>query len=325
MNALIKRAVSTPDLNDVALFVHVVQAESFSAAAKAHGVPVSTVSRRIARLETRLGTRLLERTTRRLRLTDVGRTYFAHAERALDELTQGAHHVRVVDVVPRGRIRITAPVGLGGALTTALAPFLAAHPQVAIELDLSERRADLVAEGFDIALRAGPVDSADFTGRQLVVSTRHLVASADYLARRGSPRRIADLPSHDLIATRASTGGAVWELYETGRGRKRRRRRVAFKPRLAVNEMFAARDAARAGIGIAFVPPFDDDGDGLERVLPAVSGEPTGMWLLYPARRSLTAAVRACVQHLIAVLPSTPQDLRARGTSAGRAGGKLAR
>jgi DNA-binding transcriptional LysR family regulator len=296
-------ARAAPDLNDVALLVEVVQAASFSAAAKARGVPVSTVSRRIARLEATLDTRLLERTTRRLRLTDAGRAYFAHAERAIDELGQGSHHLRALDVVPRGRVRITAPVGIGRMLTSALTSYMADAPAVSIELELSDRRADLLAEGFDIAVRSGQIDTADFVGRQIFASTRHLFASKEYLDRRGRPRRLAALAAHDLIATRSSASGAVWELY-SGRDRSRRRHRFAFKPRFVVNDLMTARHAARSGIGVAFLPSTEVDRGELERVLPALAGEPGGLWLLYPAHRSLTAAVRSCVDHLLATLPT---------------------
>jgi DNA-binding transcriptional LysR family regulator len=283
------------DLNDAALFVRVVRAASFSAAAKEIGVPVSTVSRRVARLETALGARLLERTTRRLRLTDVGRTYAAHAERAVDDLSAGRDRVRALDVVPRGRVRLTAPVGLGRMLVDALAPYLAANPAVHVEIDLSERKVDLLDEGIDIALRAGPVDTPDFVGRQLFQSSRGLYASAAYLARRGRPRKLADLAAHDAIAMRTSDRGAVWELFEG-----RRRHRVAFAPRLIVNEMMAMRAAVRAGAGIALLP--EPETQDLVRVLPALSGERAGMWLLYPAHRSTTAAVRSCVEHLLATM-----------------------
>jgi len=302
---------AAPDLNDVALLVRVVQSASFSAAAKERGVPVSTVSRRIARLEARLGARLLERTTRSLRLTDVGRTYFAHAERAIDELWQGSQQVSAVHVVPRGKVRITAPIGMGPTIASALASYLVKTKEVSIELDLTERRVALVAEGFDIALRAGHPDSPDFVAKKIIASTRCLFASKEYLRRRGRPKEVADLASHDLIATRASSSGAVWDLFS---GKDRKRHRVSFKPRLFVNELVAARQAVRSGIGIALLPtrdPSPDEDGALQRVLPNVSGERGGLWLLYPAQRSLTAAVRSCVDHLLANLPAD-QLLRAR-------------
>lgn len=276
------------------LFVEVVQGASFTAAAKSRGVPVSTVSRRIARLESALGTVLLERTTRKLHLTDAGRGYFDHAERGLGELAEGVNGVRSLQTEPRGTIRLTAPIAIGPAVTSALAPFLAANPHVTADVDLTDRRVDLLAERFDIAIRAGSVDSPDFVAKQLFASTRGLFASGAYLRRRGRPRRIADLAKHDLIATRSTARGAVWDLASSGG----RARPFTFTPRLVVNELLAARAAAAAGGGIAFLPDADMAGDDLERVLPAVSGAPSGMWLLYPARRSVTAAVRACVAHL---------------------------
>jgi len=308
MSALIKMKASrgpvhpAPDLNDVALFVQVVQAASFSSAARARGVPVSTVSRRIARLESSLAARLLERTTRRPHLTDAGREYFAHAERAIDELGQGSNHLRALDVVPRGRVRITAPVGVGRMLTRALASYIEAAPAVSIELELSDRRADLLAEGFDIAVRSGRIDTPDFVGRQIVATARGLFASKEYLDRRGRPRRLADLLAHDLIATRSTASGTVWELFG---GKQRRRHRFAFKPRFVVNDLATARYAVRSGIGISMLPTADLEAGELERVLPRLAGESGGLWLLYPAHRCLTAAVRSCVDHLLARLPTT--------------------
>lgn len=305
-----------PDLNDVALFVHVVRAASFTAAAKKLGIPPSTASRRIARLEASLGARLLDRTTRKLRLTDTGREYFTHAERALDELAEGSTYVRALHVVPRGRIRITAPIGLGAMVTTALAPYLRATPNVAVDVELTERRVDLVADGFDIAIRGGPIESADFVARRISESTRYLFASKAYLDERGRPARIADLASHDLIATRASPTGAAWELFTDGGPGDRRRdgQRFTFKPRLTVNELLAAKNAALLGVGIVLLPSPDVDQGELERVLPTISGERGGLWLLYPARRSLTAAVRSCVEHLLEKVPaSAPWAKHRRG------------
>lgn len=291
---------ATIDLNDVVLLVEVVRASSFTSVAKARGVPVSTVSRRIARLEKSLGTLLLERTTRRLRLTDAGRGYFAHAERAIDELIDGANGVRSLVSEPRGHVRITAPFGMGAMLTTSLAPYLAAHPHVTVEVDLTDRRVDLLAEGFDIAFRSGEIDSADFIGKKVYESRRALFASKAYLKRRGRPRDLGDLAKHDLIAARATPRGAAWELVSRRTGRTKR---FTFMPRLVVNEMMASRSAALAGGGIAFLPSGGESIEGLERVLPEYSGPPGGMWLLYPARRTVTAAVRSCVDHLLATLP----------------------
>lgn len=295
------------DLNDVGLFVRVVQTHSFSAAARERGVPVSTVSRRIARLESVLGARLLERTTRRLRLTDAGRTYFAHAERAVDDLGQGTDEVRELQRAPSGRVRVIAPITFGAAVTSVIFRYLAAHPRVAIDLELDDRRVDLLAEGFDIAILAGRMDkdSTDFVGRELWKATRKLLfASPRYIATRGAPRRLEDLARHDCIAMRAADGIATWTLT-----RDRRRRRVTIEPRFCVNESSSALRAALAGMGIAMLPEVicaEDVADKrLVRVLGTYEGEPGGVYLLYRAHRSLTAAVRTCIDSFLQELPLT--------------------
>jgi DNA-binding transcriptional LysR family regulator len=287
----------SPDLNDVALFVDVVRAESFTAAAKTRGVPVSTVSRRISRLEDRLDTRLLERTTRRLHLTDVGRTYFQHAERALDQLGEGTKLVRTFHVAPHGRVRITAPTGLGPLIVTLLQPYLAANRDVTLDLDLTDRRVDILQEGFDIAVRTGRIEDSELVARKIFDSSRSLYASKAYLTARGRPKRVADLASHDLVASHATASGAVWELFTNGK-----RQRIAFKPRIVVNDMLSARTAVVSGMGIGLLPETVANNE-LEAVLPRTSGAAGGLWVLYPARRGLTAAVRTCVDHLLEELP----------------------
>ncbi|MCY1023267.1 LysR family transcriptional regulator [Pyxidicoccus sp. MSG2] len=294
------------DLNDVALFVRVVQARSFTAAARERGVPGSTVSRRIARLESVLGIRLLERTTRSLRLTDAGRAYFEHAERAVDDVWQGTDHVRELRKEPRGRVRILAPIVLGAAVANVVYACLAKHPGVSIDLELDERRVDLLAEGYDLAILAGKVvDSTDFVARELWRSSRKLLfASPRYLEARGTPRRLEDLARHDCIATRATDGFATWTLT-----RGRRKQRITLAPRFYVNEFSAAHRAVLAGVGIAMLPEVrcaeDVAAKRLVRVLDGYEGESGGVHLLYRAHRSLTAAVRACIDHFLEELPAT--------------------
>ncbi len=296
-----------PDLNDVALLVRVVQARSFSAAARERGVPVSTVSRRIARLESALGLRLLERTTRSLRLTEAGHAYFEHASRAIDDLGQGALLVRELQSEPRGRVRVRAPITFGGAVTSVLSRYLLAHPGVSVDLELQDRRTDLLSEGFDIAIHGGKVDqdSTDLVARELWRPTRKLLfASPAYLARRGEPRRLDDLSEHDCIAKRADEGVASW-TFVVGR----RKRTVSFEPRFSLNESSAAYRAALAGVGIAMLPEVvcakDVAKKRLLRVLDGYEGDAGGVYVLHRTRRSLTAAVRTCVEHLVAELPAT--------------------
>lgn len=295
------------DFNDVGLFVRVVRLSSFSAAARERGVPVSTISRRIARLEAALGIRLLERTTRRLRLTDAGRAYFGHAERAVEDLAQGSARVRELQQEPRGRVRIVAP-HLAAALGETLFRYLAKHPGVSIEL-LRDPRQD-----FDIAVLTGKLeDSADFVARELWRSTRKLLyASPGYLKARGTPRTPRDLVRHDCIASEAVDGHTTWTLL-----RGRRKQRVTVAPRLYVTEAGLVRQAALAGLGIAMVPELyctRDVAEGrLVPVLPRYQGEAGGVHLLYRAHRAFTAAVRTCVDHLLTEFPAADPSVRMRG------------
>lgn len=294
------------DLNDVALLVRVVQRRSFSAAARERGVPVSTVSRRVARLESALGLRLLERTTRTLRLTDAGRKYFEHAERAMDDLAQGTGQVRELQEEPRGRVRIVAPIAFGPAVASSVYRYLAAHPGVSIDLETDGRRLDLDS-GFDLAIVAEKLeDTGDFVARALRPTTRKLLfASPRYLKERGTPRDVEGLARHDCIATRAVEGHATWTLAQG-----RIKRRFTFAPRLHVSEFSAAYRAVLAGVGIGMMPESlcarDVATKRMVRVLEGWEGEAAGVYLLYRAHRSLTAAVRTCLDHLLTELPAAP-------------------
>ena len=299
-------AKATIDLNDVELFVRVVRTKTFSAAARERGALVSTVSRAISRLEATLGARLLERTTRALRLTDAGRAFFDHAARAMDDVAEGTGQLRERQIEPSGRVRILAPTWLADAVANVIYRFLAKHPHVSVDLVFDQRSTGPGAQGFDIAIVAGrPADTSDFVAREVWrASPRCLFASPRYLRARGTPARIDDLAQHDLIAFRAIEGFTTWSLTH---GRSKRRH--TFAPRLYTSEISVAQRAAVAGLGIALLPESlceaDISKNRLVRVLDGWEGERGGVHLLYRAHRSLTAAVRACIDHLLEVLPGT--------------------
>lgn len=289
---------ATIDLNDAALLVRVIQTRSFTAAARERGVPVSTVSRRITRLEQALGTRLVERTTRSLSLTEAGRSYFAHAERAIADLDEGSNIVREMRNEPRGRVRILCPPPFSSTVTASVFAYLAANPEVSIDLDLSGRQPEL--DTFDLALVTGkPTDTTELVARELQAPSRKLlVASPKYLAQRGTPRRYHDLADHAFIAARSIDGVAIWTLVQRGH-----RRKFSFTPRLTVGEYGAAYRAAIAGLGITIMPEVTAKADfaakRLVQVLPSVEGETGGVYLVYRAQRAFTAAVRTCLDHLM--------------------------
>jgi DNA-binding transcriptional LysR family regulator len=291
------------DLNSVALLLRVVRGGSFSAAARELQLPVSSVSRRVAALEEALGVSLLVRTTRSLRLTDAGRLYAQRAGRAMDELSVIHDDVRRLQDTPRGRVCITAPVSLGNDLGAMLVPLLARHPDLALEVDLSDERRDLMAGGFDIAVRAGRPDASELIARKLLTSNYQLFASPLYLRRSARLRELADLREHRLLASRASDGNTTWTLW---RGKKQLRHR--FAPVLVINEMAALKNAVVGGLGIALMPthpcgPELARGE-LVHVLPELRGKDGALWLQFAKRTQLSVAAGVVVDHLLASLPA---------------------
>jgi DNA-binding transcriptional LysR family regulator len=289
------------DLNNVRFFLEVVRSGSFSAAARSFALPPSSVSRRMTRLEDDLGARLLQRTTRSLQLTDAGRAYLAHAQRALEALEAGHRALGELQQSVRGRVRLTAPTGFGETLWPILSTFLCTYGDVRLELDLTDRFVDLVGERFDLGLRSTHETSSTLVGRRFSSSPRQLFASPSYVEARAVPRTVKDLERHDCIILGSHAHRAMWSLI-TGKTR----RKVAVRGRIAVNEPRLAARSAAAGLGIALLPrslcrPFLETGD-LRQVLPRVSGGASSLWLVYPDRR-LSAAARALADFIVSELP----------------------
>ncbi|HTE50188.1 MAG TPA: LysR family transcriptional regulator [Kofleriaceae bacterium] len=297
------------DLNDVFFFALVSELGSFSAAAREAGVPVSTVSRRIARLEERLGVTLMTRTTRKLSLTDAGRGYQDHARRAVDEIEAAERMVHDLGSRPSGRVRLTTSMGIARIVWPSISEFLELHPDVRVELDAREHRVDLVEEGYDLAVRAGELPDSTLVARKLFDATRQLFASPAYLARRRRPRRVVDLAHHDCVLMGIGAPRAPWVLRQRGR-----RLRVVVSGRIRVNEMGLAHQACLDGCGIALLPvklsAADVAAGRLERVLPSVDGGSSPLWIVHPAGRRLPSAVRALADHLVARVPALFHDQR---------------
>jgi DNA-binding transcriptional LysR family regulator len=286
---------------DALVFAQVVAEGSFTAAARALELPKSTVSRRVSRLEEALGVQLLRRTTRKLSLTDAGRAFHTCAQRAVEALESAERAATALLDEPRGRLRVTAPVELGTRTFGVVLGFCEAHPQVQLELELSNRFVNLVEEGFDVALRGGRPPEGALTGRSLGAVEIHLVASPAYLARRGAPKRTRDLEAHDAVVFPSWVHGGAWVL-QGPRGEVR----AAPRGRLTVNNLEAARLAARAGLGIALLPDSyctdDVAGGSLVRVLPRLHMRTEGLWVVYSRTRFPSAKVRAFVDHVVAEL-----------------------
>lgn len=244
--------VTTIDLNHVAWFVRVVEAESFTRAAEGLGLRKSSLSRAVSRLEEDLGVRLLQRTTRRLSLTDAGRAYFTQARSAMAGLADAASTVSDMGKEPRGVVRVTAPSDIGVILLTeVIAKFVREYPRIHIELSLSSRLVDLVAEGFDLAVRAGRLQDSSLIARRIGSADLGLFAAPTYLARKPAPTSLSELAGHACVLFRAKDGHGEWKL--SGPGGEEA---VFVQGPLTVDDLLLVRQAVELGIGIGLLPLF---------------------------------------------------------------------
>jgi DNA-binding transcriptional LysR family regulator len=293
------------DLNHVAVFTRVVELQSFTAAAQHLGLPKSSVSRTVTRLEDELGVRLLQRTTRKLRLTEAGQAYYERARVSLAGLEEAASAATSLSAEPRGTVRLSAPADMGSLnLGEVVARFVRRYPLVHIEISLSSRFVDLVAEGFDLALRAGKLTDSSLVARKVGVDSLGLFASPAYLRRRGRPKSVAELASHDCVLFRGMHGKSEWQL--TG---PRGVERVTVRGPLNVDEMGFVQQAVAAGVGIALLPTIGVRLTAARRALPmpvhllpdySVTGN--GLHVVSPSTRLPSASVSAFRDFLLAEL-----------------------
>jgi DNA-binding transcriptional LysR family regulator len=292
------------DLNNIRYLIEVADSGSFSAAARHFGVPPSLVSRKIARLEEEVGARLFQRTTRSLALTDAGQAFLSHSRAAMQSLFLAHELLGDQEGVLSGRVRLSAPIGAADLLWAAISRFLIPHPDVRIEMEVSDRYVDLVEERFDLAIRSGPESRADrLIGRRLLDAPRYLFASPDYLKLKGTPRTVSDLKNHDCVILGPRADRVTWHIHIG-----KRIQNVIVQGRVAVNEATLAAECAADGFGIAFLPlavcvKHVNEGR-LKRVLTRASAGEIGLWLVYPDRH-LPAASRALAEFLVKELPAT--------------------
>jgi DNA-binding transcriptional LysR family regulator len=279
------------DLNRIAIFLRVIEAESFTRAASALGLPKSSVSRSVSRLEQDLGVRLVQRTTRKLRLTEAGELYFEQAKRAIAELEEANSAVADMGREARGLVRVTAPVDLGVAvLADAVAAFAKQHPAIRIELSLTARRVDLVEEKFDLAVRAGALADSSLVARKVGESASGLFASPAYLKGKKRLKAGGDLTAHACVLFRARDGRAVWTL-EGPDGTEE----VPVTGAVSVDDLSFVARAVIAGAGIGIIPMFigaDAVARGeLVRVLPNYVFKGAPLHVVMPSARYVPARV----------------------------------
>ncbi len=275
------------DLNHVTAFVRVVQDGSFTAAAKALGLPKSSVSRSIAQLEQDLGVRLLHRTTRKLHLTDAGTAFHNRVARALADIDEATAAASDLQRELRGSIRISAPVDLGvWAVAPIVARFVRRHPTVTVEVRLSNRVVDLVAENFDLAVRAGPTRDDSLIARRAGTPDLALYASSRYVARRGAPKALADLGSHDCMALRTDAGTMAWKLTSASTDEEQI---VHPSGSIAADDISFLKKAVLAGGGIALLPLYlvarEERAGKLVRILPEWRFTGSRLHVVYPSAR----------------------------------------
>jgi len=292
------------DLNDLSFFAAVVANGGFSAASRALGIPKSRISRRVAALEGRLGVRLLERSTRRFNVTDVGQDVYRHARAALAEAEAIEDVVSRLKAEPQGLVRISCPQGADRLLAAELPRFLARHPRLRLQVIVSNRRVDLIEEAVDVAIRVREKLDTDAELQVRIVgrSSLMLVASPAFLDAHGRPGTPAELASRPTLSQTERSGLDRWTLVDDGGAEAV----VVHEPRLSSGEFAILRQAAIEGVGIAFLAEYacrEPLSDGrLERVLPTWGGREALLHLVFTSRRGLLPGVRAVIDFLAEVL-----------------------
>lgn len=290
-----------PDLNELHYFARVVEHGGFAPAGRELGIPKSKLSRRVALLEERLGVRLLLRSTRNFSVTEVGQRYYEHCRAMLTEAAAAEESVALLHTEPCGLVRLSCPVALLAArVGQMLAEFLQQYPRVQLQVDETNRRVDVVAEGLDLAIRVRPppLQDSELVLRTLAERRQCLVASAALFERKGvpaGPMELADWPSLDMGRPRETHR---WLL----RGPGGARAEVRHEPRLVTQSMLALRDAAVLGVGVVQLPNMfitqELHSGALLQVLPDWEPQPELIHAVYASRRGQLPAVRALLEHL---------------------------
>jgi len=290
-------------LPDLDILVAVADTGSLTAAASQLGLPRPTLSRRLTRLEEQVGTRLVHRTTRQAVLTEAGHTLYRHARPIVDAVEAATTALRAEDGRPRGLLRVSVP-SLDVHISDMVVAYAVAYPQVRMEVVSAARHVDLIAEGFDAALRAGQLSGPSLISKRLSTLVASAYASPAYLERRGTPTSAAALVDHDCLVgfERGELPRRNWPLCNGGQ--------TPVHPRLAANDPRVLVRGAMQGLGIAMLPDLFArgpvaDGD-LVPVLAGVIGVRSGAWLVFPEKRLMLPRVRAFIDHVVAWVAERP-------------------
>lgn len=299
------------DLNDLYYFAEVVSHGGFAPAGRALGIPKSRLSRRIAALEAGLGVRLLQRSTRRFAVTDVGQTYYAHCKAMLVEAEAADEAIELTRSEPRGVVRVACPVALLHARVSAMvADFMVRCPRVTVQLKALNRPVDVIAEGFDLAIRVRrpPLQDSDLVLRSLAQRRQCLVASPGLVAEQGAPAEPGELHRYPSLALGPPSQDHAWRLVGPGGATVT----IGHRPRLVTDDMATLRDAAKAGVGAVHLPLMIVAAElargELVRLLPGWAPEPELVHAVLPSKRCMLPSVRALIDHLVQRFESLPEE-----------------
>jgi DNA-binding transcriptional LysR family regulator len=288
------------DLNDLKVFERVAALESFSAAGRALGIPKSTVSRCVARLESQMGVRLIQRTTHSVRLTDSGLALKSRCTVILANVSEAIDYVSSLSVAPKGVLKISATIGFGYfVLTETLPTFRERYPGIDVSLNLTSSPVDVVAEGIDVAIRTGALPDSRLIAIGLGTMQKYLCAAPSYLERRGTPQSIRELKEHETIETPCKNGlPRTWMFYKSAREREK----FEVPSRFLVNDPGMIYRLVVNGAGIASIPGYlsapDITAGRLVRLFPEWGLPAVEVNMVYPSNRGLSPAVRAFVEHM---------------------------
>lgn len=290
------------DLLELAIFVRAVEGRSLSSAASALNIPRSTVTRRLAQLEDRLGVQLLHRSTRSMSLTEAGEAFYPRAARLVADADSAFVEITESQSEPRGRLRVTAPVEFGDSFLFAMCvDFMNTYPDVALEMDLTNRQVDLIAEGYDLAIRAGRLADSSLIARKLLGVTCGIYASRSYVEAFGEPATPSELSRHRVVHLGRGAGPFEWNLR-----RGREDATIPVQPALVVNHVPALREAVAGGVGVGLIPRFYLQSEACPANLVPVLSEWTadggGLYAVTPSNRHPRAVVQRFIELVQRVL-----------------------